>query len=256
MIIPGLVSVTFRDRPPVEVVAMAREAGLQAIEWSGDAHLPRGDTARARELAALCADAEIAIAGFGSYYRLCHSEEDGYPFDVALADASAMGAPAIRVWAGARASADADDAYRDAVARESHRIADLSAARHIRVAYEFHAETLTDTDESALALLQSVNHPNLGTLWQPHNGIEPETNLTGLRRLLPYVDYLHVFHWWPTHHDRLPLADGKASWIPYLQTASSTGHHLYALLEFVPNDCPDALHRDAATLQAWCSRMA
>jgi 3-dehydroshikimate dehydratase len=255
MITPGLVSVTFRDRPAEEVAALARDAGLGAIEWSGDVHLPRGDVGRARELAALSSETGLRIAGFGSYYRVGRSEADGYGFETVLAEAVALGAPAIRVWAGTRGSADADQADRAVVARESRRIADLAASRGIRIVFEWHAETLTDTAASALRLLQDTDHPNVGTLWQPHNGVGAPDNLTGLRKVLPWIHYLHVFHWWPTHHDRLPLAHGEDRWLPFLHAAKTCGHDLYALLEFVPDDSPDALRRDAAVLRAWCEQV-
>jgi sugar phosphate isomerase/epimerase len=255
MITPGLVSVTFRDRPAEEVAALARDAGLRAIEWSGDAHLPRGDIGRAHELAALSSETGLRIAGFGSYYRVGHSEADGYGFETVLDEAVALGAPAIRVWAGTRGSAEADEPYRAVVARESRRIADLAASRGIRIVFEWHAETLTDTAASALRLLQDTDHPNVRTLWQPHNGVEAPDNLAGLRAVLPWVQYLHVFHWWPTHHDRLPLADGEDRCLPYLDAAATCGRDLCALLEFVPDDSLDSFHRDAAVLRAWCEQV-
>ncbi len=40
----GLVSVTFRQLSPEEIVRVAREAGLTVIEWGGDVHVPPGDS--------------------------------------------------------------------------------------------------------------------------------------------------------------------------------------------------------------------
>ena len=42
----GLVSVTFRDKTPAEIVSEVKKAGLDAIEWGGDVHVPHGDVKR------------------------------------------------------------------------------------------------------------------------------------------------------------------------------------------------------------------
>ena len=40
MIRPGLCSVTLRGMPPDAVIGVAAEAGLEAIEWGADVHVP------------------------------------------------------------------------------------------------------------------------------------------------------------------------------------------------------------------------
>ena len=51
MLTPGLVSVSFRPLAGEEIIRLAKETGLAAVEWGGDVHVPAGDTARAKELA-------------------------------------------------------------------------------------------------------------------------------------------------------------------------------------------------------------
>ena len=48
----GLVSITFREKSPEEIVGLVVEAGLDGIEWGGDVHVPHGDLAKAREVRA------------------------------------------------------------------------------------------------------------------------------------------------------------------------------------------------------------
>jgi 3-dehydroshikimate dehydratase len=52
-LIPGLVSVTLRSLPPQEIIALAVKAGMKAIEWGGDVHVPPGDVAAASEIGRL-----------------------------------------------------------------------------------------------------------------------------------------------------------------------------------------------------------
>ena len=46
----GLVSVTFRKLTPEKIIELVSEAGLNAIEWGGDVHVPHGDLKRAAEV--------------------------------------------------------------------------------------------------------------------------------------------------------------------------------------------------------------
>jgi sugar phosphate isomerase/epimerase len=111
-ITPGLCSVTFRALPAERVIALATEAGLAAIEWGMDVHLPPGETAQAAALAAACHDAGIATPTIGSYLR-CTDEDGDQPaavFDTAIA----LGAAVVRVWAGRSGSGETAAAARAA----------------------------------------------------------------------------------------------------------------------------------------------
>jgi hypothetical protein len=57
MIIPGLVSITFRKLAPAEIITLVRQADLQAIEWGGDVHVPHGNVRQVREVPRLTEDA-------------------------------------------------------------------------------------------------------------------------------------------------------------------------------------------------------
>jgi len=196
------------------------------------------------------------VAAYGSYYRVGASEQDGLSFRSVLDAAKALQAPCIRVWPGNRGSADADEAFRKWAIEELRRISSMAEEAGIRVVLEYHAGTLTDTDASAFQLLQEVDHPNCRTLWQPPNGQEFEDSLQGLKKILPWLENVHAFHWWPTSKDRFPLAKGEDRWKDYLAVASDCGHPFHALLEFVCTNEPDQLIEDAATLRRWISEIA
>jgi sugar phosphate isomerase/epimerase len=251
--VPGLVSVSFRKFSPREVVALARDTKLAGIEWGGDIHVPPGDLARAREVGAMTRDAGLSALAYGSYVRL--GEEDPAGFPTVIATAAALGAPSIRVWAGQRASAAADDAYRDRVADQARQLAKLAAAAGLVVCYEYHADTLTDTDESALALIRATadGNPAIRTLWQPPHERTVEENVASLRGVLPWLHHVHVFHW-PRRGERVPLAEGEARWRAYLDVLRERGGTWPLLLEFVRNDDPDQLRADAATLRRWIAQ--
>lgn len=247
---PGLVTVTFRQLSPEQIVGAAKKAGLQVLEWGGDVHVPAGDTRRAREVAALTREAGLETICYGSYYRVGHVGESGKPaFSEVLATACALGAPCIRVWAGTRGSEKSDDGYFRQVCDDANRIADAAAGRGVRVAFEFHDGTLHDTPAAAERFLSALPHPNIFSLWQPLVSLDAGQRLRSLQTVLPRLSHVHVFHWLPGDPvDRRPLAEGEGEWSEWFAAMHSVGRNPDALLEFVQGDSPRAFSQDARTL--------
>jgi len=246
----GLVSITFRNQSPEDLIDLVVKAGQEGIEWGGDVHVPHGDTARAGEVGERTRDAGLSVAAYGSYYRAAETA-DNPEFEAVLDSALALGAPTIRVWAGKRGSADADGAYRKAVKDDLARICALAEEENIRVALEYHGNTLTDHPDSVRDLMESLHIPNLDSLWQPPNGQTFEGCLSSLEDILPRVSNVHVFHWGKGWGDRFELKEGAERWHAYLSRLASPGLSRWALLEFVKGDDPEQYLRDAETLNAW-----
>jgi sugar phosphate isomerase/epimerase len=253
MLTPGLVSVTFRQLAPEEIIALVRQAGLAAIEWGGDVHVPHGDLARARQVGRLTREAGLQVSSYGSYYRVGHVEP--CPFEAVLDSALELGAPTIRVWAGKVGSrAAGEDGWQQVIA-DSRRISALAARAGLSVAYEFHGHTLTDTPAAARRLLESVDHPALRCYWQPPQGATFANALQGLTTIQPWLSNLHIFQWQvngdPPQVDRRPLAEGASVWPEYLRQADQAGSSRFALLEFVRGDDPRQFLQDANVLCGW-----
>lgn len=247
MLTPGLCSVTFRQLDPSALLDLAARAGLAAVEWGADVHVPVGDLATAREVAARTVDAGLVVASYGSYWRA--GPEDVGPV---LATARALGAPRVRVWAGDTGSAAAGDrspvvrALADAV----HRADDLG----LQLGTESHGGTLTDTTASTLQLLAEVDdlagRPALTTYWQPTVDATDEEALAELAALTGRVSTVHAFSWGPGT-TRNPLRTREALWTRVLDALRRTGGDHDVLLEFVTDDDPDVLAREATALQGW-----
>jgi sugar phosphate isomerase/epimerase len=269
----GLVSITFRSLSPEEVAAWAVRGGLAGIEWGGDIHVPHGDVAAARRVAALTRDSGLQVAAYGSYYRM--GDEDPSLFPRVLETAIELGAPIIRVWAGRSGSAETDSAARALVEQDGLRIAEMAAGVGLQIATEWHGGTLTDTAASAAALFAAVPHAAFRTYWQPRSRLPAEQSLQDLRAALPRLAGIHVFHWSPGTGERLPLSAGEPDWSRYLAAVSGTPlssnlpsphsvdreastegspQSLFALLEFVKDDDPQQMLQDAATLNCWLTQ--
>ena len=103
----GLVSITFRNKTPREIVALMKRAGLSQVEWGGDVHVKPGAESAA-EVRRMTEGEGLRTSAYGSYYRL---EENA--FGPWLDEAEALGAPVIRVWAGRKGSAEVDEWERE-----------------------------------------------------------------------------------------------------------------------------------------------
>ena len=242
MPILGLVSVTYRKLSPADVITRAAEAGLSCIEWGSDIHVPQTDPVYARRVEDMTREAGLTVSSYGSYYRL-GAGQDFAPY---LEAARALQAPVIRIWAGTRGSEQTDDATRAAWAAEAKAVSRMAAEAGITIAFEYHHGTLTDTADSAVALMRAVDQENCRLYWQPEFAKPRELLLSDLDKVAPWVDLCHVFQWNPDHSCR-PLADGVAIWREFL--AHIPGWKVKPLLlEFVPGDDPDLLAREASAL--------
>ena len=106
MLTAGLVSVTFRQLSRAEIAEVMKKSAIRAIEWGSDIHVPPMDIAAADDAVEVCKKHGIVTASYGSYYR-CSANED--EMDAVIASAVRLGTDHIRVWAGTKGSADADD---------------------------------------------------------------------------------------------------------------------------------------------------
>lgn len=255
MIQSGLVSVSFRKIGRREIVEVAQKSGLTAIEWGGDIHVPHGDLQSAYDARTLTEAAGLKVAAYGSYFRFT---ADPLPFEAVLATALTLGAPFIRAWAGSQGSATVTPHERENIVNRIRESAEMAAKVQITLALEYHGGTLTDTVDSALALMQEIDHPSARLLWQPDPTVPHAQRLLDLQRVTPYLENLHVFQWTKPEDTvlRHPLAEGEPEWPTYLQIANAVKGDRFALLEFVPTDEPASLPSEAAVLNGWLQTLS
>lgn len=252
MIKPGICSLTLSKFPVETIVNIVKHAGLAGIEWWGKDHVPHGDIAIAAKVKALTESAGLEVSSYGSYYRAGVSESEGLNFDNVLDTAVVLGAPTIRVWAGNRNYADADKKIISQVAVDAMRIADKTAKAELTVTFEFHDNTLTDTNDGTINFASMVEHPAIFFSWQPPLGFSTAHCLAGLNALLNRLSTIHVYHGTlsdeggEVHH---PLASGIYRWEKYINAIGNTGRDHFALLEFVKDDLPEQVFEDAKTLR-------
>jgi sugar phosphate isomerase/epimerase len=234
-----------------EVAKLAAEAGLRALEWGGDVHVPSGDAGAARRARVATDAAGLVSSSYGSYLL---ADGDGSAGTIArvLDTAVALGAPNVRVWTpfGIEPGSPRTGEVVDALGE----VARAAAERELTVGIEFHGGTLTATAASAAAVLDAVDAPNLATYWQPPYWCArraPADDAADVTALAPRLAHLHVYEW-AGAEDRRPLDDGTGRWsnvLDALRAAPAPPRPpRVAFLEFVAGDEIGALLADARTL--------
>ncbi|HHV95541.1 MAG TPA: sugar phosphate isomerase/epimerase [Clostridiaceae bacterium] len=247
MIKTGLVSVTFRKLSPDEIIDLVVKAGLDGIEWGGDIHVPHGDIAKAREVAQKTKDAGLCVSSYGSYYYVGCEKEKNITFEKVLETALELKAPLIRVWAGNRASSAADEDWWNICIADARRIGQMAQEHGIKIAFEYHANTLTDTSESAYKFLKEIDHPNIYSYWQPPVGMAKDECIRALNKVVPWLTNIHVFYW--AERTRRPLEEGIDVWTEYMKVIKQVSGERYCMIEFVKDDTPEQFLKDAEALK-------
>lgn len=246
----GLCSVTFRGKTPRQVISLAKESGLDCIEWGGDIHVPAGELENARNVGELTRAAGLKTISFGSYYK-CREGEDFKPI---AETAAALGASVVRVWSGEKASADLVSSEYAALVKRIKLAAAEARKKELVIGFEYHGGTCTDSPESALKLLNDVGEDNVRCYFQPAywlSGSDADRHASDMRALellRGSIVGVHVYKW--RGYDRFALADGAEEWRELIAASDP----LFYDLEFVKDDSERQFKEDAAFFSALCGK--
>ena len=239
----GMTSLTFRDRSIEETAKYAKEAGIDGIEWGvSETHASLTDDTFLERIKEASRKNGLEIFSLGAYCNMTDPEDCDKTLQVAIK----LGAPIIRIWAGNKSPKECDEAYVDCVVKNTIAMAKKAAAHHIKLGFEYHSYTLTETAESAVSLIKRINCPNVGLYWQPEGNISVEENLANRNQVLPYcIGNMHVQNW--NEEESYILLEGISDRLEqYFGDIKEQDYHL--MIEFVKDAEPENLNKDAAVL--------
>ena len=247
----GIVSVTFRGKSIFDIIAMAKQAGLDAIEIGSDVHAPY-DADNLADIAKSAADNGVGIVSYGTYYKL-GQYPDAAEFMSYIKAAKLLGTKNLRLWAGVRNSEDVDPTERRRLTDEAVLCADLAAKENMTISFEYHGGTLTNNADSALRLICDIARANASLYWQPNQYKDLDFNIAALKSVLEFVSNVHVFAWDARSGSliRYPLAEFDKAWHSYLDILACDKRDHALLLEFVKDDSDKHFFEDAKTLNDW-----
>lgn len=243
----GLVSISFRQHSPEELIKEVKRVGLSCIEWGSDVHAPKDDLERLTEIQKLQEAYGITCCSYGTYFKLgVHPIEELEDY---IAAAGILGTNILRLWCGNKNSEDytkEEKAELFAICRQAAAIAEK---HDVIFCLECHNNTFTIRKEAALELMQEVNSPHFQMYYQPNQFVSKEENIAYAQLLAAYTKHLHVFNW--NMHTRYPLKEAVDIWKTYLEQFD--GEHCL-LMEFVPDDKLETLEEEVQALFAIAGR--
>ena len=186
----GLVSVSFRNHTPEEILTAMSSAGLELIEWGSDVHAP---PKKANEIARLQEKYGIKCCSYGTYFKLgvtSIQELQAY-----IDSAKLLGTNILRLWCGNKNSEKHTEKEKAELFAICKAAAGIAESNGVVLCMECHNNTYTNTKESAYELMQAVNSTAFRMYWQPNQYRSAEENIEYAKLLSPYTVHLHVFNW-------------------------------------------------------------
>ena len=238
----GLVSVSFRENSPEEILNAMKKSGLSYIEWGSDVHAPKDDTETLKEIANLQNEYGIICSSYGTYFRIGINpaeELDGY-----INAAKILGTDILRLWCGSKNSEDYNVEEKTALFNECRKLADIAEKNGVILCMECHGGTYTNTEKSALELMSEVDSKYFLMYWQPQQLESFERNISYAENLSPFVKHIHVFNW--EKDKRFSLAEGIEAWKEYLKLFPKDKT---LLLEFMPDNNINSLNAESDALK-------
>ena len=177
----GLVSVSFRQHSPKEILEAARAAGLSCIEWGSDVHAPCRDIERLREIAAFQKEYGIICSSYGTYFRL--GETPIEELESYIQAAKILGTDILRLWCGRKNGKDMTNEERNALLDVCRAAVEVAEASGVTLCLECHKKTFTENPDDAVWLMQAVNSPHFRMYWQPFQWQEPKENVINATKI-------------------------------------------------------------------------
>jgi len=241
----GMTSLTLRNENVENVIKYAKIAGLDGIEWGvSDGHVILGDNEHLKKIKRLSKENEIEIFSVGSY---CHMTDRDECVQT-VHSAAVLGASVIRIWAGGKSPCECDEEYKNQIIENTIFMAEEAEKYNIKLGFEYHGYTLTETAESAVEVIKSIDRKNVGLYWQPDREISVEENLKNRNLVLPYlVGNMHVQNHTKAYGYGL-LSDMTDRLHAYFDDIKEKPYNL--MIEFVKDGMPENLIKDAEILNS------
>ncbi len=238
----GLVSVSFRQHTPEEIIKAVKNAGLSCIEWGSDVHAPQDDVEKLERIAELQKKHDIYCSSYGTYFRLGNTPLSELEYYIKAA--KILGTRILRLWCGVKSGKDMTEQERNELFSECRKAAEIAEKNDVVLCMECHCGTFTEEANDSAELMKKVASPHFRMYWQPFQWLDTNGSMEVAKAVAPYTEHIHVFNW--QGDQRFSLSEGIENWRTYL-TAFSVPRTL--LLEFMPDDNIDSLSAETEALR-------
>jgi sugar phosphate isomerase/epimerase len=248
----ALCTIAYQEQALEEALDRAAAMEFDGVElWGKPPHLPvAAGEAEGRAIGEAIRERGLEAAVFGSYLRAVE-EPFAAAADALLAVARGLGAPLVRVWAADRGSDRADDAIYALTARNLTDLCRRGADLGLRFVLERHNNTLADTLDSTLRLLEMSAAPNLGVNYQILGGADTATAVAEIQHLAGRIWNVHA-----QNHRRedgvsaaSDLCSGEIDYEKVVDALHAVGYEGYLELEFIRRGTTPSAQLDALAIE-------
>ncbi len=232
------------EKPLRDILPAIAAAGYDAAELWGPHVMDLRET-ELDDVAALLAEAALAAAMVSPYFDFTTSAEtaarSGRDGLRAIEIARRLGAAGIRCFTGRAGSAEASPEQWDRAVGGLRQLADAAGAHGIFLACETHRNNLMDTVDSSVELIERVERPNVGLIFQP--GTFQDDYLHAADRLAPLARHVHA------GNAGRALADGPMDYREIVAALRRAAFDGCISVEWMGPDPPAAAEREARYLR-------
>ena len=183
----GVASVTFRNETIGRIVEIAKNAGVEFIEWGGDVHVRSLEDARLAKK--LCDASNIKISSYGSYYRTGCSDKNEW--EEVCAIASELGASSVRIWLGKKDSEQYTEDEYEALLEEIKFLCGKAREYNLLVCPECHDNTFNNSTQAILKLIGDLKCDNFKTYFQSRY-FRFDYDMDRIERTFDYIENFHI----------------------------------------------------------------
>lgn len=237
----GLVSISFRENEPLEIIKEASRCGLKYIEWGSDVHAPTYNEENLKNIKSECDKYGIICSSYGTYFEIGE-----YPTDTLhdyIKSAKILGTDILRVWCGNKDAHKYSEEEKNSFFEECKKIAQIAETKNVKICMECHRNSFVSKIEPALLLMKTVSSPNFRMYWQPDPFVSIACNLDYARQIAEYTEVIHAFNWIGEKH--YSLKNAIDIWKQYLDNFSKD---IPVLLEFMPDGRIESLSEEVNAL--------
>ncbi len=203
------------QRPLAELLPAVHRAGFSALEiWQY--HASSLDVRGLSYLGTQLREHGLSSVGLGAYPFLHLEGPEGDEATTQLgrliAYAASLGVTVFKIFPGRVPSAQANETTWATSVIRLRGLAQQLADRHIELTLETHGNTLCDTPESTIRLLDDLKDlGNIGICFQPYTDQDTDAAIAFYDTLAPHVRHVHLQN--RTHNACCLLSEGD--WIDY-----------------------------------------
>lgn len=238
----GLVSVSFREKTPEEILKEMKTCGLSFIEWGSDIHAPCNDIKTIENIAVFQKKYGITCSSYGTYFRL--GETPLEELKIYINAAKILGTNILRVWCSNKNSEEHTKEETKSLFLECKKAAKIAEENGVTLCLECHVNTYTNQKDAAFELMQNINSKNFKMYWQPSQYKTSQENIAYAKAIAPYTEHIHVFNW--KGEEKFPLCEAVDIWKQFLDCFSG---ERTLLLEFMPDGKLETLKQETTALK-------